>query len=117
MAAIENPRITRGETKDQLNIDLSLDYISKRLNEWGLYSRIARIKEALSVGHRAYRLQFAQDFANFDQWDRTVFIDEATFQTGHAVRTIIWRPTGTASQNQYIVPKAQSGRRSVSFLG
>jgi hypothetical protein len=41
LAAIENPRITRAEIKDQLNIDLSQDYISKRLNEWGLYSRIA----------------------------------------------------------------------------
>jgi hypothetical protein len=117
LAAIENPRITRAETKDQLNIDLSLDYISKRLNEWGLYSRIARIKEALGVGHRAYRLQFAQEFANFDQWDRTVFVDEATFQTGYAVRTIIWRPMGTAFQNQYIVPKAQSERRSISVFG
>jgi hypothetical protein len=27
LAAIENPRITRAEIKDQLNIDLSLDYV------------------------------------------------------------------------------------------
>jgi hypothetical protein len=27
LTAIQNPRITRAETRDQLNIDLSLDYI------------------------------------------------------------------------------------------
>ncbi len=46
-----------------------------------------------------------------------MFVDEATFQTGHAVRTIVWRPVGTAFNSQYIVPKAQSGRRSVSVFG
>jgi hypothetical protein len=103
LAAIENPRISRTEIKDQLNIDLSQDYISKRQRVGFIFKNILNKS---GVGHRAYRLQLAQEFSNFDQWDRTVFVDETTFQTGNAVRTIIWRLMRTTFQIQYIVPKA-----------
>jgi len=48
-----------------------------------------------------------------------VFSDEATFQTGNAVRTLVWRPIGiqTAFKERYVLPSAQSGRRSVSVFG
>jgi transposase len=118
LVAMENPRVTRREIREELGLfNVSLDTISKRLNESGLYARVARIKESLSVGHRAARLHFANQFLNFDQWDRTIFVDESTFQTGHAVRNIVWRPIGTAYDEKYIIPKAQSGRRSVSVFG
>ncbi len=47
-----------------------------------------------------------------------MFLDEATFQTGHAVRTLVWRPIGiqTAFEERYILPNA-SGRRSVFVIG
>jgi hypothetical protein len=48
-----------------------------------------------------------------------VFVDEATFQTGHAVRTLVWRSIGiqTAFKELYILSNAQSGRRSFSVFG
>jgi hypothetical protein len=48
-----------------------------------------------------------------------VFSDEATFRTGHVVRTLVWRPIGvqTAFEERYTLPNAQSGRRSVSIFG
>jgi hypothetical protein len=65
---MENPRVTRQEIREELGLfNVSLDTISKRLNESGLYARVTRIKESLSAGHRAARLHFANQFLNFDQ--------------------------------------------------
>jgi transposase len=89
LAAINNPFMTREHIRHQIDINFCLEIISKRLNESKLFARVARIRVSLSAVHRAYRLQFAEQFANFNRWDRTVFVDEATFQTGHAVRTIV----------------------------
>ena len=69
-AAVENPF-------RKLN-DLSKTTIS-RLRENKYYACVARAKEFLSPGHRAYRLQFAEQYINFDKWDRTLFVDESTF--------------------------------------
>jgi hypothetical protein len=87
-AANENPFRTRLEIRETSGVDLTLKTISKRLKEKGIYCRVARIKESLSAGHRTPRVYFAENFANFDKWHNTVFVDEATFQTGHAVRTL-----------------------------
>jgi hypothetical protein len=39
-------------------------------------------------------LQFAQNNLNFQFWNRTIFVDESTFITGHAIRTLVKRPIG-----------------------
>jgi transposase len=119
IAANADPFRTRLEIKRASRVNLHVKTISKRLKENGIFCRVSRIKESLSAGHRAARMHFSQNFANFNEWHNTVFVDEATFQTGHAVQTLVWRPIGlhTAYQEQYITPKAQSGRKSVSVFG
>jgi hypothetical protein len=62
-------------------------------------------------------LQFAQNYLNFDEWHNTIFVDESTFMTGHAVRTLVRRPIGAAYDENFIVKKGHSGRRSVSVFG
>jgi hypothetical protein len=98
-------------------LDISLVTIGKRLRESKLFCRVARQKEHLSVGPKARRLQFAQIFRNFDIRDKTIFVDENTFMTGHAVRTLVQRPVGTAFEERFIVEKAKSGRCSVPVFG
>ena len=117
LQAIENPRLTRAQIKDKCELNCGLSTIGKRLNESGLFCRVARIKEHLSAGHKARRLQFAENHLNFPFWDRTVIVDESTFMTGHAVKTLIRRPINAAYDQKYIVERAQSGRMSIPVFG
>jgi hypothetical protein len=46
LVAMENPRVTRQDIREELGLfNVSLDTISKRLDESGLYVRVVRIKE------------------------------------------------------------------------
>jgi hypothetical protein len=87
------------------------------LRENKLISCVARKKESLSAGHRAERLEFAHEYLNFDEWDKTIFVDEACFQTGHRVRTLVRRPIGCAFDEQYILETAHSNRKSIPVFG
>ncbi len=117
LAAIENPFRKLNDIKEYLHSFLSRPTISRRLLENKFFACVARKKEFLSAGHRAHRLQFAENHINFDQWHRTIFVDESTFQTGSAVRTLVRRPIRTAFDERYIKTVANSGRRSVSVFG
>ena len=77
--------------------------ICRRLKDSGMVCPVARIKESLSAGHIARRLQFAQENLNFPHWDKTVFIDQATFETGSAYRTLIRRPIGKFHHGQFLI--------------
>ncbi len=94
LKAIEDPKIKLHDIKSSLDLNCSLQTISNRLRENGLKCRVARVKEHLSAGHKARRLQFANDHLNFNFWDRTIFVDESTFMTGSAYRQLIRRPIG-----------------------
>lgn len=94
------------EIKEKLQLDVGLHVIGRRLKENKLFCRVACIKEHLSAGHKAYRLQFAQNYLNFDEWRNTIFVDESTFMTGHAVRTLVRRPIGAAHDEKFIFPAA-----------
>jgi hypothetical protein len=87
--------------------------MSRHLRENKYYACVARVKQFLSPGRRAYRLQFAEQHINFDQWDRTLFVDESTFQTGSAVRTLVRRPL----RSPFYKTVANSSRQSVSVFG
>jgi hypothetical protein len=76
--------------------------ISRRLRENKYYACVVRAKEFLSPGHRAYRLQFAEQHINFDQWDRTLFSDESTHQTRSVVRTLVHRPLRSSFDVRYL---------------
>ncbi len=87
------------------------------MRENKLYSCVARKKESLSAGHRAERLEFALEYLNFDEWDKTIFVDEACFQTGHRVQTLVRRPISCAFDEQYILETAHSNRKSIPVFG
>jgi transposase len=115
--AVHNPFILRQEIETKCELNVSLNTISKRLDDSRLFTRVARMKEHLSAGHKARRLQFAQNNLNFQFWDKTIIVDESTFMTGHAVRTLVRRPICMAFDQKYIVERAQSGRRSIPVFG
>jgi transposase len=115
-AAVENPFRKLNDIKEYLGTYLSKTTISRRLRESKYYACVARAKEFLSPGHRAYRLQFAEQYINFDQWNRTLFVDESTFQTGSAVRTLVRRPLRSPFDERYLKTVANSGRQSISVF-
>ncbi len=84
------------------------------MRENKFYACVARKKESLSAGHRALRLHFAEEYINFDQWDRTIFVDESCFRTGSAVRTLVRRPLRTPFDEHYV---KTIGRSPVSVFG
>jgi hypothetical protein len=71
----------------------------------------------LSAGYKAQRLQFANSYRDFNEWERTIFVDESTFQSGRSYRALNMRPIGTAFHEEYIQKTAYSGRRSVCVFG
>ncbi len=107
--------ITRREIKHNLDINVSLITITKRLKEAKLFCRVARKKAFLSAGHKVRRLQFANSYRDFSEWKRTIFVDESIFQSGRPYRALVRRPIGTAFHEEYIQKTAYSGRRSVSL--
>lgn len=117
LCAIEDKSITRQEIKHNLDINVSLTTITKRLNEAKLYCRVARKKAFLSAGHKARRLQFSFNYRDFNEWDRTIFVDESSFQSGRSYKALIRRPIGTAFHEEYIQKTTYSGRISVPVFG
>ncbi len=91
--------------------------ISRRLRENKFYACVARAKEFSSPGHCSYRLQFAEQHINFNQWDRTLFVDESAFQTESAIRTLVRRPPRSPFDECYLKTVANSGRQPVSVFG
>jgi hypothetical protein len=63
--------------------------IRNRLDEAGLFGRVARISYPYTEEHIDKRLQFANDYAGWDgnDWSTVLFCDEAHIWLGELVRS------------------------------
>ena len=91
------------QIRRKLNLDVSIDTIDRRLQQAGLFGRVARHKPDYSVAQRAARLRFAQHYRVLD-WSKVLFSDEKCFYgKGFCGQTWVRREPGTALQPQYCV--------------
>jgi hypothetical protein len=82
--------------------------IDRRMQEAGLFGRVARKKFSYTPSQMAARVAFARRYAHYteEQWSRVLFSDEKCFYgKGFCGRTWVRRPVGEAFNPEYCVPK------------
>lgn len=84
----ENPRATLSQIKLNLELDVSEMAISKKLKANDLSCRVALRKLSINGNQRACRLQFVNNYIDFTEWNRTIFVDESTFETCYKTREL-----------------------------
>jgi hypothetical protein len=108
-AATETPMTTPRIIRSELGVDASTRTVRRRLDEAGLFGRVARIEYPFTEDHVAKRLEFAQEHESWtdDKWARILFGDETYICLGAHGRIWVQRPEDTAYQSQF-VPQGQS---------
>lgn len=92
----------------RLDLDIHPRTVSRRLNEAGLFGRVARHKRIYAAAEIRARLAFAEGYKHWtaEQWSRVLFSDEKTFYgAGFCGRTFVSREVGTAFAPEHCVNK------------
>jgi hypothetical protein len=106
--AKEKKKTTPKEIKRKLDFDdVSARTIRRRLNEEGLFGRVARQTPPLTVEHVRKRLSFCNGYGGWSlaQWDTVLWSDETSIQLGPSGQTWVQRPIGAAWDPAYVVHK------------
>ena len=96
------------QIKRKLFLDISPDTIDRRLQEAGLFGRVARHKRDYGAAEVRQRLSFANGYGGHDAkwWDYVLFSDEKCFYgKGFCGRTWVRRPVGEALNPEFCVHK------------
>jgi hypothetical protein len=104
-AATETPVTTPRVIRSELHIDASARTVRRRLNEAGLFGRVARIEYPFTEAHITQRLQFAQEHQSWtdDKWAHILFGDETYICLGAHGRIWVQRPQDEAYLSQFMV--------------
>ena len=104
-AAEEVRFITPSGIRQRLQLMISRRTIRRRLDEAGLFGRVARFSWPLTQETIGTRLQFANDYANWDgnDWGRVLFTDECHIWLDNQSQIWVQRPEDAAYLDQYMV--------------
>lgn len=104
-AATEEPFSTPRRIRSATGTRVSVRTVRRRLNDAGIFGRVARIEYPFEDEHIAKRLAFAQQHRNWDQdkWGRVLFGDESYICLGAQGRIWVQRPQDAAFQSQFMV--------------
>lgn len=96
-AMAETPINTAVALRNQLQLQVSVYTVRKRLHNSGVHHRTPAKKPKLTEAHRMARLRFAQRYVNEDMqlWGSVVFSDEKTLCSSTHGRQHCWRQNGT----------------------
>jgi transposase len=106
-------RVDKFTSPRQIRRKLELEHVSprtidRRLQEAGLFGRVARKKRDYSAEELRKRMAFAQGYGSWTvaQWEKVLFSDEKCFY-GHGFCGRVWvrRPKGEALNPDYCVHK------------
>lgn len=104
--AKETKFTTPRRIKRKLGLDVSSRTIDRRLQEFGLFGRVARHKKKFSDDEKRKRLSFAQGYKHWtaDDWMNVLFADEKLFWgEGFWGQVFVRRPKGEALNPDYCV--------------
>ena len=104
-AATETPVTTPRIIRTELGIDASARTVRRRLDETGLFGRVARMEYPFTEEHINKRIEFAEEHESWDdnKWSRVLFGDETYIYLGQHGRIWIQRPEDAAYQSQFMV--------------
>ncbi len=94
---------TPKRVKRQLDLDVSTRTVRRRLNEAGLFGRLARKERQYTESQLNSRLSFAHQYKHWtkEQWERVVFCDEVHITVGAHGQVWVQRPPSHAYDPQY----------------
>ncbi|KAI5643339.1 transposase domain-containing protein [Phthorimaea operculella] len=96
--------------------DTSVQTIRRALHKEGLHHRRPAVKPFLTDAHKRARLEFAQNYLNFD-WSTAIFSDEKTFASSQRRKLSLWRRNNTRYDSNHIVANQDSGRITLNMWG
>jgi len=104
-AATETPITTPRTIRSELSIDASARTVRRRLDEAGLFGRVARVEYPFDHTDITERLEFAHKHEGWtrSQWGRVMFGDEAYICLGVHGQIWVQRPQDTAYLSQFMV--------------
>ena len=91
-----------------MELDVSIDTIDRRLQEAGLYGRVARHLAIFTDEHKRKRLSFANGYKlwTVEDWSRVLFSDETIFNgAGFSGQVWVRRPRGESLNEEYCVDR------------
>jgi transposase len=94
------------DIRRELQLECSPRTVRRRLDEIGLFGRVAQEADEYDERILKLRLSFARGFLHFTQqdWDTVIFSDEVHFVLGHHGQVWVQRPAGAAYAPQYCKP-------------
>ena len=110
--ALKNRRSTLEDITNMSNLPVSRWTISRRLNEMGINSHVARQKPFLNDQHIADRLKWVQDHSNWtvEDWKRVVWSDECCIKVGlNPCRQRVWRHKREELNPECLIVKFKGG--------
>jgi hypothetical protein len=118
-AAEEAKFITPRVIRDRLQVRVSKRTIRRRLDEAGLFGRVARFSWPLSQENIDARLAFATDYADWDgnDWSRVLFTDECHIWLDNQSQIWVQRPEDAAYLDPYMVHRSPSHEKISIWAG
>jgi hypothetical protein len=104
-SAIETPITTPRIIRSELDIEASARTIRRRLDDVGLFGRVARMEYPFTAEHITKRLAFARDYGDWaeEDWDNVLFSDESYIYLGQHGHIWVQRPEDSAFVEEYMV--------------
>lgn len=118
-----DPRKTSTDISREMGergISVSARTVRRRLDDMGLFGRVAVKKPLISKKNRMARFKFAQDHLtwSYQKWNTVLFSDESKFQLfGSDGRRYVRRPKGTRYSHKYQMPTVKHGGGSIMVWG
>lgn len=99
--------ISPREIRTELQLSASARTVRRRLDDAGLFGRVARVSYPFTQEHIDKRLAFVQKYGNWteSQWDRVLFSDETHFYRGGAGQVWVQRPEDEAFNHLFMVER------------
>ena len=101
-AARQQPITTPRDIRRREQLPLSSRTVRRRLNEAGLYGRVALREHPYTREHLRKRLSFAEGYGKWTaaEWDRVLFTDESRVEMGPHGRVWVQRVTGGSERER-----------------
>jgi transposase len=99
--------ITPKEIRTRLHLDVSGRTVRRRLDDAGLFGRVARVSYPFTQEHIDQRLAFARNYGEWNEskWDTVLFSDETYIILGGNGQVWVQRPEDTAFLSQYMIER------------
>jgi len=111
--AEDNRFITPKQVINELHLPFSDDTIHRRLDEVGLYGRVAQSEYPFTHEHIRQRLSFDEGYGNWaeEDWERVLFSDETYIELGPHGQVWVQCPIGEALNPDYMTHKVPHPER------